>query len=143
MGRAGHWPAPTGDPLVGTEPRESPRGTFLPFERRVATRHRRVACATQSECGISGLKLQHALGIFVEKLSFHFLARCKLFDFRDRLRALALGPAADAIIAIAPIHELVLVALEQSAGVFFVACQRVEAGTGGEVAIHVWVLAEQ
>lgn len=56
--------------------------------------------------------------------------------------AAALGSLADVVVTVGAVDELVLVAVDEGAGMVFVAAQGVEAGAGGEVSEHVGVVAE-
>ena len=88
-------------------------------------------------------KFQHAAGVFEKEFALGFFVGGEAADGRDLLDAGAGGAVADGIGAIAAVKEFVLVAGEEGAGVVFVAEEGLEAGAGGEVAVHVWIIGEE
>src|ERR1035437_5325594 len=88
------------------------------------------------------LNPEHPLGVPVEQLALDVLARRQAADGGNHLRAATLRALAIQVVAVAAEHQLVLVALDEFAGVVLVARERIETGAGGQVAIHVWVIAQ-
>src|SRR5688572_16827826 len=81
-------------------------------------------------------------GVLVQYFSFDLLVGRKLPNLRQLAGARTDRGFAGGIVAIAPVQQLVLVALEKSAGVIGVALERVFPGAGGQVGIHVRIVAE-
>src|SRR5712671_2034164 len=69
-------------------------------------------------------------GIPGEQLSEHLFIRRQPPQRGDCLGALAAGNCAQQIVAIASVNQLVLMALQEFAGMVFIALQRVETGAG-------------
>ena len=81
-----------------------------------------LCCAAEND-----QEFEDALGVFVKQLALDGFARREFADGGDGACALATGTAANRIVAVTAVDQLVLVALEKSAGEVFVAIQGVQA----------------
>src|SRR5260221_29582 len=89
------------------------------------------------------LEFEELPGVLVEEFAFDLFAGREAADLGEDLGALAGFASADDVIAIAPEHQFVLVAIEKGASVVFVTREEVQAGAGGEIAEHIWIIAEE
>src|SRR2546421_6067239 len=69
----------------------------------------------------SGSQFEEFFGVFVEELAFDFFAGRQSADVSLNLCPVAAEPSADRVIAVGAIHEFVLVTLDESFGMVFVA----------------------
>ena len=89
------------------------------------------------------VELQDAARVSIEDFALGFFIGGETADGIDLLDTGARGTLTDGIGAVAAVKEFVLVAREEGAGMIFVANERLIAGVGGEVAIHIGIIGEQ
>src|SRR5439155_5000073 len=78
----------------------------------------------------SGSQFEEFFGILIEQFAFDLFAGRQSANESLDLCAVATKPTSDGVVAVGPIHELVLMAFDERFGVVFVAFPKIEARTG-------------
>ncbi len=88
------------------------------------------------------LEIEQPLRVVVQQLALDGLAGREPPDRGQRLRTLTLLAAADVVVAVAAVQQLVLMPRQEVAREGFVARQGIESRAGRQVAVHVRVVAQ-
>src|SRR5947207_15620804 len=88
----------------------------------------------------SELHLDDTHRVLVEDLALYLRVRRQAPDSGEDLRSETLFAFAKRVGAIAAEHQLILVTLEELAGLILIAEHGVQPGTGGKVAVHIGII---